>query len=201
MDEPQPAITRWQRWLFAASASTALCALWFAYLNRHGCQLFRSGDIAWIVFAFPWLWLALLFGLKKSARLRLLLITAIVGVIGFLSWPHVTPGGESAQESSAVGRLRTYREGLEKYQSEHRSYPAALPPVETGRVDKFYTFTYLPTRSSDGAVTSYMVQATSKRPECYCETSFVIDQEGRIYHTHERRPATPNDPSIDIIHP
>jgi hypothetical protein len=198
MDQPQLASNRWQDWVFAATASSAACSAWFAYLNRGGCWLFRRGDFAWIIFALPWLWLVLLLGFKTRGRLVLLGITVLLVIFGVVALPNVESWGESVQESSAVGRLRTYHDSLETFRSQHGSYPEKLPDIPSNyrRVERFYTFVYLPSLTSKGEVSSYLIQATSRRPECYCEDSFIIEANGLIHRTKDSRPASVSDPEI-----
>lgn len=185
-----------RRWLWGVASSTVVCALWFAYINWDGCWLYWRGAGALFLFVVPWLWLVLFFGFRLKGRIVLLATALVVGLIGILVMPHVDSARVPAIESNAVGLLRTLRSSLEASKSA-QGYPQVLPrvPYQYG-VEKFYRFEYLPTRSPDGAIRSYVLQATPTHAPCGCALSFALTENGALHYTKECRAATPNDPPL-----
>jgi hypothetical protein len=182
-----------KRWLLAAALSTGICVLWFSYLNRDGCWLvLRGSRIALTIFFFPWLWLLLLLGFKAKGRMILIAFT----IVGALFWPIVETTYIAVAESSTIGRLRQLQAALEIYKVNHKEqgYPQNLPNLtSTYPVEKAYRFVYVPSRSPDGAITSYLIQATPLCGPCGCTRNFTINDGGKVYFTDEGRAATISD--------
>ncbi|SRR6266481_310983 len=182
-----------KRWFWAATLSAGICLLCFSYLNRDGCWLVLRGlRLALSLFFFPWLWLLLLLGFKAKGRMILIAFT----IVGALFWPTVDTSYISTAESNAVGRLRQLQTTLEIYKVEHKEqgYPQNLPNLTSSYpVEKAYSFVYVPSRSPDGAITSYLIQATPLCRPCGCTTSFTITSGGKFYYTHKERAATISD--------
>lgn len=183
---------RGKRWGIAAAASTCICLLWFAYLNRDGCWLYFRGARGLFVFSFPWLWLLLMLGLRIRGRL----VLAVLTLFGLLLWPQVDTIKFAAAESSAVATLRQLSSTLEsnKVGEQHPSYSRTLPSIEhVYPLWRVYRFEYVPTVSSDGTVDAYVITATPLRRNCGCTRSFTIANDGRLYFTLEERAATVSD--------
>jgi hypothetical protein len=182
-----------KRWFWAATLSAGICLLCFSYLNRDGCWLVLRGlRIVLTIFFFPWLWLLLLFGFKTKGRIILIAFT----IVGALLWPTVETSYVGAAESNAVGRLRQLHAALETYKVEHKEqrYPQNLPNLTSSYpVEKAYRFVYVPSRSPDGTITSYLIQATPLCRPCGCPRSFTITSGGKVYYTLEERAATISD--------
>jgi hypothetical protein len=184
-----------KRWFWAATLSTGICLLCFNYLNRDGCWLVLRGlRIALSFFLLPWLWLFLLLGFKTKGRMILIAFT-IVGALS-LFWTTVDSSYIAVAESSAVHRLLQMQAALEIYKVEHKeqTYPRNLPNLTASYpAEKAYRFVYVPSRSPDGNITSYLIQATSLCRPCGCTRSFTITSGGKVYFTVEERAATISD--------
>src|SRR6266496_354321 len=180
-----------KRWGLAAASSACICVLWFAYLDRDGCWLHLHGTRGLTVFAFPWLWLVLLFGLKMNGRFSLVALT----LLALLFWPHVDTAHAAAAESRAVGTLRQLRSALESYKVEQHqaAYPRTLPNMSAYPFQNTYRFEYSPSVSSDGTIVNYVIKATPARRSCGCTRTFTIVADGRLYYTLEERAATVSD--------
>jgi hypothetical protein len=182
-----------KRWLWAAALSVGICMLGFSYVNRDGCWLILRGPrIALTIFFFPWLWLLLLLGFKTKGRTILIAFT----IVGALFWPTVDSSYIAVAESSTIGRLRQVQATLEIYKEGHKEqgYPQNLPNLTSSYpVEKAYRFVYVPSRSPDGTITSYLIQATPLCSPCGCTRSFTITDGGKVYFTAEGRAATISD--------
>jgi hypothetical protein len=117
-------------------------------------------------------------------------------IVGALLWPTVDTSYVGAAESNAVGRLSQLQTALETYKVEHKEqgYPQNLPNLTSSYpVEKAYRFVYVPSRSPDGTITSYLIQATPLCRPCGCPRSFTITSAGKVYYTLEERAATISD--------
>ncbi len=182
-----------KRWFWAAAVSAGICVLWFSYVNRDGCWLtLRGPRIALTIFFFPWLWLLFLLGFKTKGRMILLALT----IVGVLFWPTVDSSYVGMAEASAVRRLLQLQAALESYKVDHKEqgYPQSLPNlISSYPVEKVYRFAYVPSRSPDGTITSYLIQATPLCRPCGCTRNFTITGGGKVYFTAEGRAATSSD--------
>jgi hypothetical protein len=184
-----------KRWFWAATLSAGICLLCFSYLNRDGCWLVLRGlRIALSLFFLPWLWLLLLLGFKTKGRMILIAFT-IVGALALFR-TTVDSSYIGVAESSAIHRLFQMQAALETYKVEHKEqgYPQNLPNLTSSYpVEKAYRFVYAPSRSPDGTITSYLIQATPLCRPCGCPRSFTITSGGKVYYTLEERAATISD--------
>jgi hypothetical protein len=117
-------------------------------------------------------------------------------IVGALLWPTVDSSYIAVAESSVVGRLRQLHAALEIYKVEHQEqgYLQNLPNLTSSYpVEKAYRFVYVPSRSPDGTITSYVIQATSLCRPCGCTRNFTITGGGKLYFTAEGRAATISD--------
>ena len=99
-------------------------------------------------------------------------------------------------ESTAVTALQQLQSSVETGRRENgqEEYPETLSTVKlTDRARKYYQFAYVPSRSVDGKVLHYVIQATPARRECEFHKSFTIAEDGKVYWTLEPRAATLSD--------
>jgi hypothetical protein len=184
-----------RRWLLAASGSAAICAAWFAYVNRDGCWFFWNGAVGVAIFVVPWLWLVVFFGLRLFGKIGLLVVSVVVLAVtmpSFDYWPR------SAAESSAIGTLRQLQRSLQEAKSA-AGYPSALPQEHlNSHWADFYRFEYRPQLSSNGRIEHYLIEATPiERHRCGPRISFTVDDGGGIHRTENPRAATLMDPLVE----
>jgi hypothetical protein len=99
-------------------------------------------------------------------------------------------------ESTAVTALQQLQSSVEASRNETKQeeYPEILPTMKlTDRARKYYRFAYVPSRSADGKISHYVIQATPARRECEFHRSFTIAEDGKVYWTLEPRAATSSD--------
>jgi len=171
-----------------------ICLLFFAYLNRDGCFLYCSGWRGVGFFLFLALWLLLFLGSRFTGRV---ILAGLAVLLAFVYEAGGFVGHVAAAESSAVVTLRALRNNLENAKVQHpqQGYPERLPADPPPfRFRPAYRFAYIPTRNMGEAVASYRIEATPVRPMCGCAIrSFTIADDGRIYVTMQKRPATTSD--------
>jgi hypothetical protein len=192
----QPIWIRNKRWLFACLSSTLLCFLYFLYANRDGCWLYWVGYRILLILALPWIWLLLMFGLRVKGRLVLLGLTILI----VLFWPHVFSSRVASAEASAIGRLRQLQTSADEYKAQYRRYPESLPNIPSPspwKPERFYNFSFVPVRSSNGTITSYVIEATPTNVRCGCSRSFTATSDKRYFVTSQHRPATASDPQLE----
>jgi Tfp pilus assembly protein PilE len=181
-------------WPRAFAWSALLTAILFAFLNWHGCWLFMYGAEGLVVFAYPFTWLLIFFVLRTRWRFVLAALTLLAAPAFSTRFGMVEQF--AGFESTAVTALQQLQSKLEAYRSENRKeeYPETLPTVKlTDRARKYYRFAYVPSRSADGKVLHYVIQATPARRDCEFHRSFTIAEDGKVYWTLEPRAATLSD--------
>lgn len=182
-------------WTKAVTCSAVLTLILFAVANWHGCWLFRNGFRGLLVFFCPFAWLVLFLAVRTKWRI-LLLVIAIPGVILHFGLNGTAEMNASA-ESGAVEALRQMQSSFQAYHEERdqQGYPDALPPVKLSypAAQQYYRFEYVPSRSGDGKIVSYLILATPARRDCDFPRSFTITDGGRVFWTVEPRAATPSD--------
>lgn len=105
-------------------------------------------------------------------------------------------GMNAAPEAAAVHALRDLT--LELRQTEHGMFPEKAPTVELSPLArKLYRFEYIPIRSEDGEIRSYIIEAIPCRRGCDLDRSFTITSDKKIFWTREARLATPSDILLD----
>jgi len=182
-------------WTKAVTWSAVLTLILFAVANWHGCWLFRHGFRGLVVFLYPLVWLVLFLALRTKWRIVLLLVTipAVVQIVGFHGIAEMNAGAESG----VVEALHQMQSSLQAYHDDHgqQGYPDALPTERLSYLpaQKYYRFAYVPSRSGDGRIVSYLIQATPARRDCSFPRSFTITDDGRVFWTVEPRAATPSD--------
>ena len=117
----------------------------------------------------------------------------------------------AANESSAVGSLRTVANAQNSFSKEHpdKDFATSLgelgPPPGDNQIDSAlasgaksgYVFTFNPgSPDSSGRRTKYAVTAQPRTFEKTGDRSFFVDESGLIRYTIENRPATAADPPL-----
>ncbi len=181
-------------WKSVCFWSSIVTASIFLALNWKGCWLFRHEPRDLILFVYVFAWLAAFLAVRAKWRLALLAVTLILLV------PRVFLEGDAEQnagpESSAVDALQQMQSSLETYKIEHpqQGYPDVLPALTLSRsAQRFYRFEYVPNRSPNGEIRSYVLQAAPARRDCYLHRSFTITNDAKVFWTLEPRAATPSD--------
>ena len=184
-------------WPRAVAWSLLVTALLFGFLNWRGCWLFMYGAEGLVVFAYPFSWLLICLVLRTRWRIVFVALTLLAAPAFSTRFGIVEQF--AGFESTAVTALQQLQSSLETYRSENGQdeYPATLPNVKlTDRARKYYRFAYVPSRSTDGKVLHYVIQATPARRECEFHRSFTIAENGKVYWTLEPRAATLSDMSV-----
>jgi hypothetical protein len=182
-------------WTKAVAWSALVTSILFALANWHGCWLFRQEFRDLVVFLYLFGWLVLFLAARTKWRILLLVVTipAVILHFGLNGIPEMN----ASAESGAVEALRQMQSNLHAYRDEHhqQGYADALPPVKLSypRALKYYRFDYVPSRSADGRILNYLIQATPTRRDCDFYRSFTIRDDGRVFWTVEPRAATPSD--------
>jgi hypothetical protein len=184
----RPPLSR--RWLWSAAISLVICAAWFGYgMRTDRCWMYSRYQLL-NTFLTVWVWLLLLFGLRLKGRLLLLGLSVTLAMF----WPHVDSMPLAAAQAGAVGRLRQLHEAVESYKSKQHYYPDKLPQVSsTWPAEKHYRFELVPSRSADGSIVDYLIEAVPRYYPCAAMRSFSVASDGRIFYTPEPRPATEKD--------
>jgi len=124
------------------------------------------------------------------------------GLVFFFWFPYRDPlGGRAANESSAVGSLRSIYRAADKYKLAHptigflQSLADLLLSREATRADwkidpqlasgqkSGYRFTYVPKKSTDGRVDAYVVLADPTSEGLTGTRHFFVDQSGTFRFT------------------
>jgi hypothetical protein len=169
-------------------------ALVFLILNWNGCWFYRHEPKDFVLFIYIFIWLVAFFALAVIWRMLLVAGTLIVLV------PFVGVRGiaemNAAPESAAVHALHALNFSLQAQNNAqaYSVFPEKLPAVELPPIArKFYRFEYVPNRSADGGIRSYLIEAVPSRRGCDLERSFTITSDNRVFWTMESRPAVPSD--------
>lgn len=152
---------------------------------------------------------------KGFSLIELLVVLAIIMIIAAIAIPNLLSSKMSANESSAVGSLRTYTTAMVTYsqQCPDTGFPNDLTGLGpgagdctgTGLVDEVlggsvtpsksgYTFTYVVVpgvATNDG----YTLNADPLSRGTTGQRSFYTDQNGVIYY-NQTIPASPTDPAL-----
>jgi len=181
-------------WPRAIAWSALVTAMLFGFLNWRGCWLFMYGAENLLVFAYPFAWLVVLLVLRARWRFVLVALTLLAAPAFSLRFGMVEQF--AGFESTAVTALQQLQSSVETGRRENgqEEYPETLSTVKlTDRARKYYQFAYVPSRSVDGKVLHYVIQATPARRECEFHKSFTIAEDGKVYWTLEPRAATLSD--------
>jgi hypothetical protein len=196
---PRTTVSQFRSQLTLKKASlwaVALTALVFLLLNRNGCWLYRHESRDLILFAYVFAWLVAFLALATIWRVVLLVGTVVVLV------PVIGLKGDAernaAPEAAAVHALRDISLRIQQTSPEKQTFPAKvsmaeLPPATR----KLYRFAYIPSRSPDGEIRTYRIEAVPGRRGCGLERGFTITSDNRIFWTMEARPATPSDTLLE----
>jgi hypothetical protein len=148
-----------------------------------------------VVFLYSFGWLVLFLAVRTKWRILLLVVTIPAIILHF--GLNGTPEMNASAESGAVEALRQMQSSLHAHhdQRDQQGYPDALPTVKLSHpaAQKYYRFEYVPSRSADRKIVSYLIQATPARRDCDFPRSFTITDDGRVFWTVEPRAATPSD--------
>jgi len=152
---------------------------------------------------------------KGFSLIELLVVVAIILIIAAIAIPNLLASRMSANESSAVGSLRTYNSAMVTYFSQCSDIgfpndltglgPGAGDCTGLGIVDNIlggsiapsksgYTFTYVVVPGvaiNDG----YTLNADPQSRGTTGQRSFYTDQSGVIYY-NPSAPAAPTDPAL-----
>jgi hypothetical protein len=191
---PGKAIRSGVSWPKAITWSTLVTAMLFGFLNWRGCWLFMYGAEGLVVFAYPFAWLLIFLAIRTGWRLVLLALTLLAAPALSLRFGIVEQF--AGFESTAVTALQNLQSSLETYRNEtkQQEYPETLPTMKlTDRARKYYRFAYVPSRSAEGKILHYVIQATPARRECEFHRSFTIAEDGKVFWTLEPRAATLSD--------
>src|SRR5262245_61628879 len=154
----------WKKASLWAAASTALL---FLILNWNGCWFYRHEPKDFVLFICVFIWLVAFFALTVIWRMLLLVGTLIVlvPIVGMRGVAEMN----AVPESAAVHALHALNSTLQAPNStlqapnnaqSHTVFPGKLPPIELSTLArKFYRFEYVPNRSADGAIRSYLIEA------------------------------------------
>jgi hypothetical protein len=182
----------WAKVIAGAALTTSLL---FAILNWRGCWLFRNEPQNLPVFLYPFAWLVLLFAIRTRWRLVLLTVT-IPALAVYANGRWGLSEMNSRAESAALQALHQIHSRISASTAEHRqkAYPDTLPLMNLSPyAQKYYRFEYIPTRSANGEVVGYIIQATPARRDCEFHRSLTISDQGRVFWTLEPRAATLSD--------
>jgi hypothetical protein len=130
-------------------------------------------------------------------RWRLLLLLVSIPALVFVAngrWGLVEMN--AGAESAAFQALRQMQSSLSASRAElhQQEYPDTLPSMNLSPyAQKYYRFEYIPRRSANGKIVSYIIQATPARRDCDFHRSFTITDDGRVFWTLEQRAATVSD--------
>ena len=182
----------WTKVIASAALTTSLL---FAILNRRGCWLFRNEPQNLVVFFYPFAWLVLFLAIRTRWRLVVLLVT-IPALVVYANGRWGIVEMNSGAESAAFQALHQMQSSISASRGKHqqKDYPDTLPSMNLSPyAQKYYRFEYIPTRSANGEIVRYIIQATPARRDCEFHRSFTITDEGRVFWTLEPRAATVSD--------
>jgi hypothetical protein len=185
-------------WKSASMWALFPTAFLFLILNRNGCWFYRHDPTDLVLFVYVFIWLLVFFALAATWRLLLLIGTVIVLVplVGMRGVAEMNSGPESA----AVHTLHELNSNLQRPNNGERQrvFPDKLPMLELSPLArKFYRFDYIPNRSADGEIRSYLIEAVPSHRGCDLERSFTITSENEVFWTMEPRPASASDARLN----
>jgi type IV pilus assembly protein PilA len=152
---------------------------------------------------------------KGFSLIELLIVVAIILIIAAIAIPNLLKSRMAANESSAVGSLRTINTALVTYSSGCPSigFAATLKEMNTGTlctsgtgiidnvlgqdpaVKSGYTITYTPGTAVNGVLSTYTVSATPLTIGTTGQRGFFTDQTGVIRY-NQTGTATAADPAL-----
>jgi hypothetical protein len=174
--------------------AAVLTVLVFLLLNRNSCWFYRNEPKDLVQFVYVFVWLLTFFALAAIWRVLLLVATVIV-LVPFLGM-RGTAEMNAAPESAAVHTLHELNSSLQRPNNGERQsvFPDKLPMLELSPLArKFYQFEYIPNRSADGEIRSYLIEAVPSHRGCDLQRSFTITSENEVFWTMEPRPASASD--------
>jgi len=180
-------------WGRVTAWSAFLTLILFLVANRHGCWLFRHQPRDLVLFVWPFASLVVFLAIRAKWRLVFLVVTTPVVVLLTGFGMNGLAESNARAESAAVTALHQMQSSLHRHHEEQgqQEYPYTMPTVKLSSIaDKLYHFEYVPNRSPDGKILSYIVQATPTRRDCGFRRSFTITDDDRVFWTLEPRAAT-----------
>lgn len=152
---------------------------------------------------------------KGFSLIELLIVVAIILIIAAIAIPNLIKSKMAANESSAVGALRTINTALITYASECPGigYSATLKEMNTGAicgggaaiidnvigqdpaVKAGYSITYIAGAAVNGVVNSYTLSATPVNIGASGQRGFFTDQTAVVRY-NQSGTATVTDPAI-----
>jgi type IV pilus assembly protein PilA len=140
---------------------------------------------------------------KGFSLIELLIVVAIILIIAAIAIPNLLKSRMAANESSAVGSLRTYNTAMVTYSAQcpANGFPAALTNIGPGVGDcnaanivdgvlgvaaptkSGYSFTYAPgAANAAGVITTYTITALPITPGTTGQRAFCTIQDGVIHY-------------------
>ena len=152
---------------------------------------------------------------KGFSLIELLIVVAIILIIAAIAIPNLLKSRMAANESSAVGTLRTYNTAVVTYaaQCPNLGFPAALTNMAPGAGDctaagivdnilgvaapvkSGYTFAYGAGAAVNGIVSTYTTNANPQTRGTTGQRSFFSDQTG-VIRFNQTAAATAGDLAI-----
>ena len=153
---------------------------------------------------------------KGFSLIELLIVVAIILIIAAIAIPNLLKSRMAANESSAVGSLRTYNTAFVTYSAQcpNLGFPATLVMIGPGAGDctaagivdnilgvaspavkSGYTFVYTPGAVVNGVINTYTVGAQPLTAGTTGQRRFFTDQTGVIRY-NQTAAAVVTDPAL-----